>query len=627
VSAVDARIGSELAGYRIEQLIARGGMAAVYLAEHLRLRRKVALKLLAPELAADERFQERFLRESQLAASLDHPNIVPIHDADEAEGVLYIAMRYVEGGDLRDLLQREGPLDPGRAVRLLSQAAAGLDAAHRRGLVHRDVKPGNLLLGEDEHLYVSDFGLTKQASSQSGLTATGQLVGTVDYVAPEQIRGEQVDRAADVYSLACVLYELLAGAKPFVRDTEVAIIWAHMQDPAPSLAEKRPELPRSLDDVLAKGMAKEPSARYATCRELVDAARRELGVSSGEISSPVAGRRRVDRRWLVAAGIAAAALAAAAVAVLVTQGDTSAALAFAPPNSLAVIDAKTNELVDAIAVGKTPADVVAADGTIWVANRNDQTLSRIDAATGKLRDTIGAGLTPRGLAVGGGAVWTTDRAVVVRRSLAFDESRTIQLKGRNITGFGGVLGLGAPMTAGAGAIWIAHSYSVERLDSATGEIRVVSSDLGGSPTALVVRPGSLWVGDAASGAVVHINPGTRLSKAISPGPGAGLSDGDFGGVPAIGGVAAGAGAIWATVTADDRVVRIDPQTEMVTRRYRVGDRPNGIAYGEGAVWTANTDGTVSRIDPGSGRVAKIHVGGTPTGLAVARGRVWVSVQR
>ena len=185
MSIVDTSLGSVFAGYRIERLLGRGGMSSVYLAEHLRLQRKVALKLMAPELADDERFRERFLRESQLAASLDHPNVVPVYDADESGGVLYIAMRYVEGSDLRELLRRYSPLPPARAVAIVGHAAAGLDAAHRRGLVHRDVKPGNILIGEDDHVYVSDFGLTKQASSQSGLTATGQLVGTVDYVAPE----------------------------------------------------------------------------------------------------------------------------------------------------------------------------------------------------------------------------------------------------------------------------------------------------------------------------------------------------------------------------------------------------------------------------------------------------------
>ena len=168
MSVVDSRIGTELAGYRVEQLLGRGGMSSVYLAEHLRLHRKVALKILAPELAHDERFRERFLRESQLAASLDHPNIVPIYDADEAGGVLYIAMRWVEGTDLRELLKRSGPLEPGRAVGIVGQAAAGLDAAHRRGLVHRDVKPGNILIGEDDHVYVSDFGLTSRPPRRPG---------------------------------------------------------------------------------------------------------------------------------------------------------------------------------------------------------------------------------------------------------------------------------------------------------------------------------------------------------------------------------------------------------------------------------------------------------------------------
>jgi len=623
VSAVDTRIDTELAGYRVERLIARGGMASVYLAEHLRLHRKVALKLLAPELAADERFRERFLRESQLAASLDHPNVVPIYDADEADGVLYIAMRYVEGSDLRGLLRDEAPLEPVRALRLPTQAAAGLDAAHRRGLVHRDVKPGNLLLGEDEHLYVSDFGLTKQASSQSGLTATGQLVGTVDYVAPEQIRGETVDGRTDVYSLACVLYECLAGAKPFEKDTEVAIIWAHMQDPPPSLTDKRPELTSGLDQVLAKGMAKEPAARHTTCRELVDAARRELGLSSGEIPVPVTAPQRVRRRRLVAGGALGAGLvAAAAVAavLLLAREDEPPRIPFARANSVAVIDARTNDFLAAVPVGNTPGDVVAGAGSIWVANTSDQTLSRIDPASRRVRETVGLGINPRGLAVGSGAVWTSDRDVVLRRTLAYDESRTITLKGRNPVRFGG-LTADAPMAAGVGALWVAHSYTVERVDPATGESRVVTSELGGAPTGLVVAFDSIWIADSATGVVIHLDPRSRQSRPISLGTG---SSGT-GGID--GGVTAGAGAIWATVTGDDAVVRIDPQTDVVTRRIPVGDRPVGVTFGAGAVWVANTDGTVSRIDPATGHVTRIRVGGSPTGVAVAKGRVWVSVQK
>jgi len=625
VATIDTRIGSDLAGYRIERLIARGGMASVYLAEHLRLRRKVALKLLATELAIDERFRERFLRESQLAASLDHPNIVPIYDADEADGVLYIAMRYVEGGDLRDLLRDAAPLEPLRALRLLSQAAAGLDAAHRRGLVHRDVKPGNLLLGEDEHLYVSDFGLTKQASSQSGLTATGQLVGTVDYVAPEQIRGEQVDGRTDVYSLACVLYECLAGAKPFEKDTEVAIIWAHMQDPPPSLSERRPELPHGLDQVLAQGMAKDPGQRHATCRDLVDAARGELGLSSGEIPSPVAATRRVDRRWLVATAILATALVAAAVAtVVLTRGDDSPAISAAPANSLAVIDAETNQLVDAIPIGHNPGDVVSGAGSIWVANLSDQTVSRISPATRKVRQTIGVGINPRGLAVGGGAVWTCDRDVVVRRTLAYDESRTTTLgaRSREFDFFSFVRS--APMAAGARGIWVARGSTLQRLDPLTGANRVVTSELGGGTTGLTVSRGSIWVADTAAGAVVRVDPTSGLSRSVAIG-----TEGDTftGATTPIGGIAAGAASIWATSTTDDTAVRIDPQTMTVARRIPVGDRPTGIAYGAGAVWVANSDGTVSRIDALRRHVTSIRVGGAPTGVAVANGRVWVSVQK
>jgi serine/threonine protein kinase len=222
--------GTGVAGYRVERLLGRGGMGAVYLAEDTSLGRKVALKLLGPELAADERFRERFLRESKLAASLDHRGIVPIYQAGESDGTLFIAMRYVEGSDLRTVLG-EGALEPARAIATLEQVADALDAAHASGLVHRDVKPGNILLDTRGHAYLSDFGLTKQASSQSGLTQTGQLVGTLDYVAPEQIEGREVDGRADVYSLTCVLYECLTGTKPFARESEVATLWAHINEP------------------------------------------------------------------------------------------------------------------------------------------------------------------------------------------------------------------------------------------------------------------------------------------------------------------------------------------------------------------------------------------------------------
>jgi len=273
--------GSELAGYRIEALLGRGGMAIVYLAEHLRLGRKVALKLLAPELAGDEQFQQRFVRESQLAAAIDHPNIIPIYDAGEANGLLYIAMRYVAGTDLRARLKQAGRLDPDRIVVILGQVAGALDAAHAHGLVHRDVKPANILLGpgpgagpdDPEHVYLSDFGLTKRSASASGLTATGLFVGTLDYAAPEQIEGKPVDGRTDGYALGCVLFECLTGLPPYRYDEDRAVMWAHLVGEIPQVTAHRPELPAGVDEVVARALAKLPDDRYPTCRAMIS----ELG--------------------------------------------------------------------------------------------------------------------------------------------------------------------------------------------------------------------------------------------------------------------------------------------------------------------------------------------------------------
>jgi len=276
----DTRIGTEVAGYRLQSQIGRGGMSVVYLAEHLRLGRKVALKLLSPELAENEKFRERFLRESQIAASLDHPNIVPIYDADETDGVLYIAMRYVEGTDLRKLIHSEGPLEPVRTSTIVGQIADALDTAHEHGLVHRDIKPANVLLTPQDHVYVSDFGLTKRALSVSGLTQTGQLVGTIDYVAPEQIKGDPVDRRADVYSLGCIVYEALTGKLPYERDLEVAILWAHVQEPPPKVTDVRADLPEELEDVVAHAMAKDPEERAPTAGTVATELRAALGLEA-----------------------------------------------------------------------------------------------------------------------------------------------------------------------------------------------------------------------------------------------------------------------------------------------------------------------------------------------------------
>jgi serine/threonine protein kinase len=361
-------------------------MGAVYLAEDTALGRKVALKLLAPELAADERFRERFLRESKLAASLDHRGIVPIYQAGESDGTLFIAMRYVEGSDLRSVLG-EGPLEPARAIAILEQVADALDAAHAGGLVHRDVKPENILLDTRGHAYLSDFGLTKQASSQSGLTQTGQLVGTLDYVAPEQIEGREVDGRADVYSLTCVLYECLTGAKPFARESEVATLWAHINELPPTSGDA------ALDAVVVTGMAKRPQDRYRSAAERWLGSTRKRARSCGQSDSAfrqVTSRRRRTFVW-VADG---------------THGTVSR------------IDPRTNLVARSIrvfhrrpnpgggAVPHYPSAIAAGTASVW-ANAGTTRVVRITPGFGSSK--VELDIRADALAFGFGALWVLDR--------------------------------------------------------------------------------------------------------------------------------------------------------------------------------------------------------------------------
>ncbi|MFB6558972.1 serine/threonine-protein kinase [Streptomyces sp. NPDC056400] len=298
-SPTDLR-GKQIAGYLVESEIGRGGMAVVYVARDLRLDRRVALKLLAPELARNDTFRQRFAHESKVAATIEHPHIVPVFEAGEADGLLYIAMRLVEGPDLRVMLDRTGPLPVETAARIAGQVASALDAAHAHDLVHRDVKPGNILIapGTDrdhpEHAYLTDFGLTKKSLSLTGFTTDGQFVGTLTYVAPEQISGKPVDGRCDVYSLGCVVYEALAGEPPFQRDDDIALLWAHQYDAPPALSSRRPGLPEEVDAVLAKALAKSPDDRWNSCLEFTGALRRagEGGRPPGEAGEVEGGAGR-----------------------------------------------------------------------------------------------------------------------------------------------------------------------------------------------------------------------------------------------------------------------------------------------------------------------------------------------
>ncbi len=278
-------VGTDFAGYRLRAVLGRGGMSIVYQAENPRLRNVIALKVLAPELATDQVFRTRFRDESQIAASLNHPHVIPIHDFGSSDGLLYIAMRYVSGTDLRHLIEEQGWLAPDTAVQLLGQAARALDAAHRRGLVHRDVKPGNLLIsqggddGDPDHVYLADFGITKYVGAPTGLTVAGMLLGTIHYAAPEQIQAIEVHGAADQYSLGCVLYECLTGRAPFEKKTNDMIMWAHVHEFAAPPSLLRSDLPPAIDEVFARVLAKNPDDRYADCREFIGAARDALATA------------------------------------------------------------------------------------------------------------------------------------------------------------------------------------------------------------------------------------------------------------------------------------------------------------------------------------------------------------
>jgi hypothetical protein len=284
--APDPAVGTQVAGYRIVEPVASGGMGVVYRAEEVGLGgRPVALKLLPPAMAGDPDFRARFLREMRVAAAIDHPNIVPIYRAGEEGGLLYLAMRYVRASDLRQVLEAEGPLDPERTLAILDQVARALDVAHAEGLVHRDVKPGNILLlppvldGDPEHVYLVDFGLARSDRDDRSITRLGSFIGTPRYAAPEQAAGEAVDGRADGYALGCVLYECLTGRPPFPAGSSEAVLLAHLEAAPPRVTAVRPDLPPAIDQVVQRALAKDKQDRFASCRELVAAARQALAPS------------------------------------------------------------------------------------------------------------------------------------------------------------------------------------------------------------------------------------------------------------------------------------------------------------------------------------------------------------
>jgi serine/threonine-protein kinase len=598
-------IGSQFAGYRLEGEVGRGGMGVVYRATELGLDRPVALKLIAPELAGDPAFRERFLHESRLAASIDHRGILPVYAAGEADGELYLATRYVSGTDLRALLETDGPLAPERALALVEQVADALDAAHERGLVHRDVKPGNVLVDSGSHCYLCDFGLTKRLGQSGATTVAGPLAGTLDYLAPEQIRQAPVDGRADQYALACVLYECLAGRPPFRRESEAQTLWGHMQEPPPPLPD-HPEL----DEVLERGLAKEPEERYDSCGQLVESAREALGLEPSR-ALVLRRRRRLGRRLLLAgAALIAAAVAVAALAA--TLGSEDAIVA--PANSMAAIDPVSRDVVAAVPVGNAPTTVAASDDWVWVINSNDGvgTISRIDPRRKRVVSTFSVGGIPIDLLAAAGSLWVGTRN---GRVLQIEPSTDLEVRSWRLPNAGRsspfVDDRGAGFLAyGANRMWAASFRAISRIDPASSRLVPGRSAVWG-PFAYGFN--SLWMTGSDTG-LFRLVPTTLRRRATIELP---ISPLD---------VSVGFGSVWLPDDEGRRVWQIDPTRDVVQATYETPGRTFATTVGGGSVWAASDDGSVVRIDPSTSKTEQISVGAAPTGIAFGGGLVWTSVQ-
>jgi hypothetical protein len=611
ISPAEVQIGDEFLGYRIDEQIGHGGMGVVYRASDLRLKRTVALKLVTPELALDERFRERFARETELAISLEHPNVVPIYDAGDMAGRLYLAMRLVAGTDLRKLLRAEGALEPSRALAICRQVANALDAAHARGLVHRDVKPSNILLDEAEHVYLADFGLTRRLEEKGAQAGEGRSVGTPAYLAPEQIEGGPVDGRADVYSLGCVMYECLTGGAPFVHGSRLAVAWAHMEEEPPSASERDSNLPAAVDDVLRGAMAKSPDERYRTCAALMEAAEAAFGI-----------RPRSRGRWrLVVAALGAATIAVVAAAFLLRGGDATPAV---EPDSLVKIDLESGKIVDVRPMGRIPSQIEIVGRYVFAASEGDGTLTRVDTRTGAVvtsgKFDASGSLAADGAkrvwvaSVGRGQVTSVDAALpLVDLAGRLSSPRVVRLpRGTTATS----------LTVGGGALWIGMQGVLERwrLHPLRRQRTYLLEYLDHGETDVTFGYGAAWI---ALGAPA---PGTSADDVLRIDARSGRASRILVGSFPVG-VAVGFGSVWVVQRGDDTVRRIDPVTGRTERVIAVGHIPAGVAVGRGSIWvTSQCAGTLSRIDPASNRVVgTIELGYHPFDLAVGGDFAWVGV--
>ena len=585
----DFSIGSEIAGYRIEGLIARGGMGVVYRATHVGLDRPVALKVISRELADRRGFRERFLRESRLAARLEHPSVVPIYDSREADGELLVIMRLVAGGDLRKLIDTEGPLQPVRAINLLAQVADALDAAHAAGIVHRDVKPHNILV-EGDRAYLSDFGLAK-AIDESGAAGTASVVGTAQYMSPEQWQGGKIGPAADVYALGCVLYEAITGIPPFQREED----------------ETPPEMPQGVDEAIRRAVAKDPAARYATAGALIAAAR---GAEGSEVRpTAVLSHDRSERTtvpnpsqgWLGRMGGRSAAWLLSGFAVFV--------LAMVAAVLFLLLGSDGPEVSDPIAIGTPPLRLAAGPKAIWVTSEKDGTLTRLDPESGEVVGKPRRIPGVAGVAVGRNWTWVTvpDRGEVLR----LDPVSGRVLREVEVPGEPGAIALGG------GRVWVADEGG-----RGISAINAEGADLyrsGLPPQAPGLRLAwgdhGLWVAVADAGVVRRVDPGTLLAgEPIRVGRG-----------PA--GLTVAGGFVWVANSREGTVSKVDPSLRSVVASVELDGHPGGIDAGTSTVWVADReDGAVSRIglDSGEKDDDPLEVGPEPGAVAVGGDAVWVA---
>ena len=658
--------GTVLGDYRIEAVAGQGGMGVVYRATQLGLGRPVALKVIASELAGHADFRSRFKSEAQLAASIDHPNVVPVYEAGEVDGVLYLAMRYVDGIDLRTLVASTGRLDPERAVRIVWQVGAALDAAHRRGLVHRDVKPPNVLIAQegDEHAYLTDFGLTKHAADASGFTRTGQFVGTPDFASPEQIRGEEADARADVYALGCVLFHALTGRTPFPRESELGKMYAHLSDPVPAASALAEGVPAALDGVIATAMAKAADERYASAGDFARAAWAALqgqpapqpagSVATGDAAAkparvpdtpaprpdagpaatpppvtpppasvapaPAAAESRPagpagwprGRRMALLVALPSLLLAAVAVAVLAATGAVGGGDEPAPRATPARATATSEpRVVDTIDVGDGPDGVTVDGHDVFVSHARAGTLIRLDGRSDKVKgDAVPVGANPDQIAAGKGTVWVVDsrgdRLQRLQTSPKLQRTATIPV-GKNAQ----AISLGPQLA------WVANTGddTVQRVDRAAAEPVGDPIGVGGRPIGIFVGS-KVWVTNFRDGTLSKID----IATAQVEGPALKVGRGARG-------VTEGLGAVWVSNAEDGTVSRVALDDSRVITTIKVGRGPKDIVTAGGFVWVVNSrSNTVSRIDPRTNRVAgaPIPVGRNPIGIAAGGRSLWVT---